>query len=647
MRTSAFLAAVFALVVYPAGAQEGEERITDYGSDISVAVNGTLTVTETIAVVSTGEQIRHGIYRDFPTIYPDHHGGSVHVRFDVAHVTRDGHDEPYTTESIDNGVRVKIGSADTYVDPGPHTYTLSYVTDRQIGFFDNFDELYWNVTGNGWIFPIQHAWVTIRLPADARIVKSAYYTGAQGSTDRNAVAQQISGSRILITTTTPLGPNEGLTVAVGFTKGAVLPPSEAEKRADFIRDNASLIVALLGLAVVTIFYLSAWWAFGRDPRRGTIVPLFAPPADLSPEAVRYIHRMAYDRKSFAAALINMAVRGFLTISEDHGTYTLTATGKSEVETKLSSAERAISKAFFDGEDAIKLHGSIELKQDNHTAIQAAVTGLKTSLKTEYERHYFVNNFGWFFGGLAILALVGVAAAMLADDPAASGFLLLWLSGWSVGVTFLLHRTYDAWVSVFSGPGSRILNIFSALFATAFALPFAGGEIFALYAFSTIISPWAMAALALGGVIAYVFFHLLKAPTLAGAPIRDQIDGFKLFLNTAEKDRLEMLNPPNVTPALFEKFLPYAIALDCENTWSKKFEAEAAAAGNAGNQTGYVPIWYTGSSFGRLGAAGFASSIGSSLASSAASAAVAPGSSSGSGGGGFSGGGGGGGGGGGW
>jgi uncharacterized membrane protein len=99
--------------------------------------------------------------------------------------------------------------------------------------------------------------------------------------------------------------------------------------------------------------------------------------------------------------------------------------------------------------------------------------------------------------------------------------------------------------------------------------------------------------------------------------------------------------------VFEKFLPYAIALDCENSWSKKFEVEAAAAGVTPQSSNYTPAWYSGGSFGRLGAASFASGLGASMASAAASAATAPGSSSGSGGGGSSGGGGGGGGGGGW
>jgi uncharacterized membrane protein len=150
----------------------------------------------------------------------------------------------------------------------------------------------------------------------------------------------------------------------------------------------------------------------------------------------------------------------------------------------------------------------------------------------------------------------------------------------------------------------------------------------------------------GGILAYVFYHLLKAPTAFGAKTMADINGFREFLNTAERNRLEILNPPQVTPEVFEKFLPYAIALDCENQWSKRFEAEAAAAGADPSQSGYyAPLWYSGS--GNFQSAAFASSLGASMAAAAASAASAPGSSSGGGGGGFSGGGGGGGGGGGW
>jgi uncharacterized membrane protein len=201
--------------------------------------------------------------------------------------------------------------------------------------------------------------------------------------------------------------------------------------------------------------------------------------------------------------------------------------------------------------------------------------------------------------------------------------------------------------VIAGPGSRILNFFGALFMSVFALPFAGGLIFVLFMLGGLVSWPTSLALVAGGTLAYVFYHLLKAPTALGARAMAEINGFREFLNTAEKDRLEVLNPPQITPEVFEKFLPYAIALDCENRWSKRFEAEAAAAGiDPHSSTYYSPLWYSGSS-GNFTSAAFASSLGASMAAAAASAATAPGSSSGSGGGGFSGGGGGGGGGGGW
>ncbi|HEV2563284.1 MAG TPA: DUF2207 domain-containing protein [Rhizomicrobium sp.] len=642
MIRAALLAALLAFIAVPAAAQDESERITNYASDIIVARNGALTVTETISVVAQDESIRHGIYRDFPTTYTDKFGRTVRVGFAVVSVSRDGHDEPYDLSNIDSGQRIKIGDANTLLDPGAHTYTIVYTTNRQIGFYDNYDELYWNVTGNFWQFPIEHAQATVHLPPGAHVVQTAYYTGAAGSRDQNASSSTLPDNSIHFESTAPLGANEGLTIAVGFSKGAVLPPSADELRADFIRDNASSIVAVAGLLIVLIYFSVTWYSFGRDPARGTIIPLFAPPKDFSPAAVRYVHKMEYDRKAFAASLIDMAVKGYMKIAEDGGDYTLARTGKSEMDCGLDAGERAIAGKLFSSRDRI------ELKQTNHSAIAEAISSLKTSLKNEYEKNYFVTNLHWFIGGIAILAVTALASALLSEDSGASGFMLLWLSGWSVGTAVIAHRAFDAWASVIYGPGSRILNTFSALFLTAFATPFVGGLIAVLFLLGNTISLPASLALIAGGIAAYIFYHLLKAPTLMGAKIRDQIDGFRIFLMTAEKDRLEKLNPPNITPEVFEKFLPYAIALDCENQWSKKFEAEAAAAGSVPSAgTYYTPLWYSGGAFNRLGAAGFASAIGASLASSAASAATAPGSSSGSGGGGFSGGGGGGGGGGGW
>lgn len=140
------------------------------------------------------------------------------------------------------------------------------------------------------------------------------------------------------------------------------------------------------------------------------------------------------------------------------------------------------------------------------------------------------------------------------------------------------------------------------------------------------------------------FYLLKAPSREGQQIRDQIAGFREYLGVAEEDRLNFMHPPKKTPELFEKFLPYAIALDVENEWGKKFAGVLAAAAAAGT-AGYA--WYHGKRDWSRDPAGFSSHLGSAVASAISSASTAPGSSSGSGGGGSSGGGGGGGGGGGW
>ena len=140
------------------------ERIERFISDVQVQRNGDLQVTETIAIRAEGNQVKRGILRDFPTVYHRADGSRVEVRFDVESVMRDGQIEGYSTEKMANGVRVRIGRADRTVNPGVHQYVIRYRTTRQIGFFKDYDELYWNATGTGWTFPIDVAEARINLP---------------------------------------------------------------------------------------------------------------------------------------------------------------------------------------------------------------------------------------------------------------------------------------------------------------------------------------------------------------------------------------------------------------------------------------------------------------------------------------------------
>jgi uncharacterized membrane protein len=190
----------------------------------------------------------------------------------------------------------------------------------------------------------------------------------------------------------------------------------------------------------------------------------------------------------------------------------------------------------------------------------------------------------------------------------------------------------------------------AIFCSVIAVPFLAAECFAIWALSKFASP-SLAFFLFASVALHVLFHsLLKAPTVAGRRLLDQVQGFKLFLGAVDGDRLNRVNPPEQTPEVFEKFLPYALALNVEQAWAEKFSdvlnAADQAPGSDANATGYTPSFYSGSNWNGLGAASFASGFTDSFTSAISSSASAPGSSSGGGGGG-SGGGGGGGGGGGW
>jgi uncharacterized membrane protein YgcG len=618
-----------------AAAPDTSERILNFRSYIVVHPDSTMTVTETITVKSARREIKRGIYRDFPTTYRDRYGNTMRVGFEVDEVLKNGVTEPYHLKEVSNGQRVYIGHQDIILPPGVYTYTITYRTDRQLGYFKDFDELYWNVTGNGWSFPIDRAEAVVVLPPGAKVSNYAAYTGPSGAKGQDFRVTYDSSGNIIFTTTRGLGPREGLTIAVAFPKGHVVEPSESEKFGYYLMDNLSNLAALVGLLGTLAYFLVVWHQVGRDPASGTIIPLFAPPKGFSPAGVRYLMRMGYDQKAFAAAVVDMAVKGYLTIQEKDGDYTLRKKGGSV--SGLSVGQGHLGGALFRGSDSIKLEDA------NHKRISDARDALRQYLYREMNNIYFHTNLTSFFIGLG-LSVATLVAVILTSSTWEAIFPMVWLSIWSVGCVFLALMVYRRWQRVRISPRLSLGKTFSALASTLFALPFFAGEVLGGYlAFSLSFSATVIFAVLV--FINCLFYFLLKAPTLAGRQVMDQVEGFKLYLSTAEQDRLQVLHPPEKTPELFEKYLPYALALDVENEWSEQFADVLAKAEEDGHP--YHPTWYSGRSWDTLGASGFTDTLGSAFAAAIASSATAPGSSSGSSGGGSSGGGGGGGGGGGW
>ncbi|MGA1842248.1 MAG: DUF2207 domain-containing protein [bacterium] len=612
-----------------------QEKIIDFNSVIYVFQDSHIKVIETIQVVCAQKKIKRGITREFPTRYKDRFGNTVDVGFEIEEILKNGSPEPYHTQKLSNGQRIFIGSKDVFLKPGVYTYTITYNTTRQLGFFEDYDELYWNVTGDDWAFLIEKASAKVILPRGAEVLKKTAYTGPKGAQDRNFEISSITLDTITFTTTKYLEPGEGLTIAVSWPKGIVSEPGPGQKIAFVFQDNRTVFIALVGLIICLFYYLIVWVKVGKDPEKETIIPLFTPPESFTPADVRYLMRMGYDDKTFASAIVGMAVKGFLKITEDEDkTFTLKKTGAGD--SLLSSREKKIAS------ELLGTGNEIVLKQYNHTTIQKAIKTLRKGLQRDLEKIYFLQNSSYFVPGIILSLFTLALAVRTASDKSQAGFMLLWLSFWSIGCSALFINTKNLWKKVMAGTKE---SMGKALGGTFFFLPFFGGEILGIVFLAHSLTPLAVIFI-LGIVFLNIlFYQLLKAPTIRGRKVMDQIEGFKLYLSVAEKERLDMMNPPDKTPALFEKYLPYALALDVENQWSEQFSDVLAKAGEG--KDGYSPAWYSGGSWERMGYSGLASNLGSSFSDAVSSSSTAPGSSSGSGGGGSSGGGGGGGGGGGW
>jgi len=615
------------------------EEILLFESDITVKEDGTLDVTETIKVRAERGQIRRGIYRDFPVRYRNEMGYRRTVGFDILEIKRDGADSEYHTESHGLDTRIYIGSKTVWIEPGVYTYTIRYETTRQLRFFKDYDEIYWNVTGSFWSFPIQHAVARIKLPQTAEILQTAGYTGYYGGRGADYRIAGQGFNTITFETTRSLRPFEGLTVAAAFTKGVIPEPGAFANLLHALWDNLGLIILVGGTFGVGIFFLGKWLEVGRDPMVGTIIPLFEPPQGLSPAAVSYLHYQRFkgkgtsSTKAFIAALLSLAVKGHLKL-EDKGDKKVTLEAADRNVGNLPRGERAIWSKLLANRDKF----TFEAK--NASTVSSTQSSFKNAILAEYEGVFFKNNHMTFAIGAAFSVIVLVAFLVLQapfEDEIGVAIVAL-ISGLAGSVLLAMGlRRILGWLP---GGGSMTLGV---VLTVAGAIVITPALLMPAVAFGLfpVIIPVAIAILAIMNV---AFFYLLRAPTVVGRKVMDDAEGFKMFLSVTEAERMNMAGAPDVSQPIFEKYLPYAVALGVEEPWSEAFASYLA---KAAPQATYHPSWYHGDRFSTSRLASSTSNLVSSVGSSVSAAMPKSSGSSGSGGGGFSGGGGGGGGGGGW
>ena len=549
----------------PAAAQE---RVLDFHSDIRIGADGSLAITERIEVQVEGREIKRGILRDFPTDYRDRTGARVRVPFQVVAVSRNGATEMWSVTPYANGERIRIGNAAVLLPPGRHLYEITYRTSRQLGFFKEHDELYWNVNGNGWTFAMERISADVALPApvSADRLKLEAYTGAQGERGRDYQAEARAGGASFHTTRR-LGPNQGLTIVVMFPKGMVKEPAFLERVGWWVGDNRSVLPGAVGLAVLFLFLWWRWNLVGRDPRAGPAFPRYDAPPGMGPAGVRYVDKMGFDDRCFASGLLGLGARGYLKIQQSGEGFRVERTGK---QIDLLPGENTLVALLP------AAHSSVTLGKTHNPAVQTVRGMLERELSLQYDGKLFSRNRGsWASGG--VIAVASVALMFVLDAPL-------------------------------------------------------------------------VAVLACGAVMAVlliVFARLLPAYSVEGRKLQDAIQGLRQYLSVAERDDLARMKAPPQTPQEFARLLPYAVALDVEETWADRFTTLLGAAAVTAAVAGY---YSTDSSSGFFGGSGLASSI-AGMDGTISSAATPPGSSSGGsgggGGGGSSGGGGGGGGGSGW
>ncbi|PWW01808.1 putative membrane protein DUF2207 [Hoeflea marina] len=638
-----FAVGVFCLVALSSmSAALAREEISRFDADIVVEADGRLDVTETIAVNAEGNEIRRGIFRDIPMRALTPWGFWSDNGFDLVEVTQDGRPATYTTEWQGRFVRIKIGDADVLLSRGEHTYTIRYVTTNQLRFFDSYDEVYWNVTGNFWNFPILDAHATVRLPDGAVAETVDAYTGGEGATGKNFTAGGEGTSKVEFDLTRPLGEQQGLTVAVGFSKGVVAPDDTG--LGGLVSANSGILLMIAGWLLLPLYFLYAWNKVGRDPPEQTVIPLFHAPDGLSPAALSYAHFNAFKPArrgsdlAFIAALLSLGVKRMLTIREDDdGDVTLQrgpAVGKRN---DLPAGEVAL----FDG----TLGGGQEFRMSkaNGQRLLKTQQALRSAIVKEYGGRYYKANIGWFIAG-AVLAAVTLIGGMMLQAPPDDGI------GTMVLVTVAALAGCALIVSgrqlLASVPPSFLRTIVGGFLTFVGALIFLGGVAPVLLLDGLLIYRLAGALILIGVAVMALMLFLLGAPTAEGAGVLTRIKGFKLYLETAESNRLNLRDAPEMSEELFEKFLPYAAGLAVEEPWSKAWAAHLARVA-PGREQNFHPAWYAGNSWNtnNIGAATAASVA--AVSAAMASSMPQPKSSSGSSGGGFSGGGGGGGGGGGW
>ncbi len=542
-----------------------EEKIISFHSDITIAESGSLTVRETIQIYAAGDIFKRGITRALPLSRRDVDNNRIGVDYIIREVLVDGKPVNYFTEKEGGDLVVYVGERDRYLSPGNYRYEILYETAGQIGFFADYDELSWNVNGLS-EKTMDSVGAVVRLPAGAEVISSHCYTGRQGSGDSNCTTQTDEVG-VLVVQANNLPSNEMLTLSVGFTKGIVTqPPEQLPRTFTWFERKGLVLLSSLFLVFLFAYYIYTWRRYGVDPPKPVVIPQFSPPDGLSPASVGMLYKGHYLDDFVTASIVNLSVKGFIRIDEVVEKGGLFG---------LRSDKRYALARLKEADDKLPAEEQIVMRALFRKTESVTLTGKYDETIAMMMRDYHKS-------------LKKQHGSVLSEGRNLKFHLVPWL----------------AFIAYF---------IVMVRFVADDLLQFTANRN-------------ALVVTLLLGLVSYLLYAwLIVRPGERKLHYRSAVEGLKMYLDVAEEKQLQFFNPPEVTPALFEQLLPYAIALDMEKVWGDKFEK--AFLSSALEPESYRPAWYGGR---YVNAALFGHALNSTFSNTLSHAAMQPQSSSGGG-----------------
>lgn len=522
-----------------------DERILSFDADITVAENGTFLVKETIRVRSEEDQIRSGIFRDFPILLRNG-WRNQRVGFVLQSATRDGQSEQAQIVESGKALRIYLGRAGRPVGRGEHVYELTYISDRQIRHVDGHDEVYWNATGTEWLFPIDRATATVRLPKGAYIRDIEAYTGAFGDDGADVRFRQQGDGTAFFETTRPLDVREGLTVAVAFEKGTISEPTAQQRREWLLRDHGHSLRAAQWVVGLAVFYVLMWWTWGRSPAPGVIVPRWEAPTGLSAALTRLVwNPRTQNGNLISLVLIEMASNGLINLDPSDGAPRLSI-GSTTVGPGIPDEQKLVLDAIQSA------GGELTIDRSNGEVVQRVESAIATSLRQQY-RALQPRRRAWqhVLIGLIASGAVVLAIALPMPEP---------MNVAAIVLTMLLFFA----AAFLSGKDRKAITLFALFMLSPFL-------VMLCHIFVTQGDPVFLVVILAVVVMTRIVLSTMGGPTVRGRKVLDEIEGLQEYIRVAESERLRIAGAPDMSRPHFERILPFAMAMDLEDIWVGHFQ----------------------------------------------------------------------------